>query len=127
MSLITINELLKGVEQLETNKLEEFIQKTLQIRAKRVAPSFSKEEASLMKKINNGLSREKRQRKAILWGKRENETLTQSEYDELMILIDEYEKINVERVINIGKLAQLKKVPALQLMEDLGIKPNHNG
>ena len=40
-----------------------------------------------------------------------------------MAIINEAEALNVQRVINIGKLAQLRQITPIQLMEDLGIKP----
>ncbi|NJN78586.1 MAG: hypothetical protein HC803_09910 [Saprospiraceae bacterium] len=49
--------------------------------------------------------------------------MTESEYQELMTIIDESEALNVNRVINIGKLAQLRGITPIQLMEDLEIKP----
>lgn len=126
MSLVTISDLVKGAEQLETSALEDYIQKILQIRAKRIAPHFDKQEAELLKKINIGLSSEKQQRKAELWKKRVAEILTEAEHQELMTIIDEAEALNVERVISIGKLAQLKEVTPIQLMKDLGINPKND-
>jgi len=120
MSVITIKDLIKGAEKLETSALEEYIQKILQIRAKRVASSFERQEAELLKNINIGLSEEKRLRKAVLWKKREAETLSQKEHQELMKIIDEAEALNVQRVVNIGKLAQLRGITPIQLMADLG-------
>lgn len=126
MKTITIGELIKGAEALETAVLEDYIQKILQIRAKRIAKNLDRQEAELLKNINIGLSEEKQLRKAVLWKKRETETLTKSEYEELMNIIDESEALNVTRVINIGKLAQLRAVTPIQLMEDLGIKPKRH-
>lgn len=123
METITIKDLIKGAEELETSVLEDYIQKILQIRAKRVANNFDRQEAELLKNINIGLSEEKQLRKAELWKKRAAETLTESEYQELMNIIDESEALNVNRVINIGKLAQLRGITPIQLMEDLEIKP----
>jgi hypothetical protein len=123
MATITIRELIRGAEELETTALEDYIQKILQIRAKRVANNLDSQEAELLKNINIGLSDKKRIRKAKLWKKREAETLSENEYQELMLIIDEAEALNVIRVINIGKLAQLRAITPIQLMEDLGIKP----
>lgn len=123
METITIKELIKGAESLETTILEDYIQKILQIRAKRIADNLDYQESELLKNINLGLSEDKRLRKAELWEKREAETLTTTEHQELMNIIDESEALNVNRVINIGKLAQLRGITPIQLMEDLEIKP----
>lgn len=117
MSAVTINELVKGAEQLDISSLEDYIQKILQIRAKRLAKNLEKQEAELLKQVNIGLSEERRLRKAELWKKREAENLTKTEYQELMTLIDESEALNVQRVIAIGKLAKLQNVKPTQIIE----------
>ena len=119
MSLVTISELVKGAEQLETSVLEDYIQKILQIRAKRISTNFEKQESALLKNINLGLTPEKQERKAMLWKKRIAETLLSEEHEELMAIINEAEVLNVQRVINIGQLAQLREITPIQLMEDL--------
>ena len=45
---LSTNDLLKGVEQLEKEALEDFVKKVLQIRAKRLADALSKEETTLL-------------------------------------------------------------------------------
>lgn len=123
MAVITIKELVKGAEALETSVLEEYIQKILQIRAQRVAPNLNSKETELLKKINIGLSKDKQDRKFILWKKREAEILTSEEYQELMSIIDEAEALNTNRVMYIGKLAQLRGITPIQLIDNLGLRP----
>lgn len=118
MSAVVINELLKGVEQLDISSLEDYIQKILQIRAKHLAKNLEQQEVELLKQVNIDLSETKRLRKAKLWEKREAENLSNDEYQELMTLIDESEALNVQRVIAIGKLAKLQKVGSVPLLEE---------
>ncbi len=125
MSLVTISELVKGAEQLETSVLEDYIQKILQIRAKRVATNLEDQEATLLKNVTVGLNPEKHQRKTELWKKRVAETLTETEHQELMTIINEAEALNVERIINIRRLARLREITPIQLIEDLDIKPKN--
>lgn len=44
-SQVVLNNLLKGVAQLETNDLEQFVSQILTLRARRIAPSLSKHES----------------------------------------------------------------------------------
>lgn len=125
MSAITISKLLKDVEQLETPILEEFLQKALTIRAKRLAPSLEKQEADLLKKINIGLSDVDIQRKAILLQKKDANTLTPEEHQELIEIVYESERLNVERIKNVALLATLRKTTPLELMQKLGLINNH--
>ena len=122
-SRVSVDELLNGVAQLETPELERFISGVLSLRAKRVAPSVSQEEAQLLEKINEGLSPAVQQRYDELTAKRRAEILTPEEYQELLALIDRNELADAERIQALTELAQLRRVPILSLMAELGIGP----
>lgn len=61
-SQVVLNNLLKGVAQLETNDLEQFVSQILTLRARRIAPSLSKHESEILEKINQGLPPDTQQR-----------------------------------------------------------------
>ncbi|MCI5132911.1 MAG: hypothetical protein D3904_15700, partial [Candidatus Electrothrix sp. EH2] len=65
---VVLNNLLKGVAQLETNDLEQFVSQVLTLRARRIAPSLSRQETEMLEKINQGLPPET-QRHFLLLGK----------------------------------------------------------
>ena len=119
---VSLAELLNGVKRLDTVALERFADEVLAIRAQRRAPSLSQEESELLMKINQGLPREVRTRFAELNEKRRAETLTEEEHAKLLQLVDQIEAHDVERVKNLGKLAQLRNVPVRTLMKQLGIQ-----
>ncbi|MFZ4659214.1 MAG: STAS/SEC14 domain-containing protein, partial [Caldilineaceae bacterium] len=77
---VSLPVLLKGVEQLSTPELENFVAEVLSIQAKRRAPSLSKEESILLQKINQGLPVATQQRFDDLNEKRRDETLTDEEH-----------------------------------------------
>lgn len=120
-SEVSLAELLNGVKLLDTVALESFADEVLAIRAQRRASNLSQEESELLLKINQGLPIEVRTRFAELNEKRRAETLTEEEHTELLGLIDQIEAHDVERVKNLGKLAQLRNVPVRTLMKQLGI------
>jgi uncharacterized protein (DUF1778 family) len=121
-SQVSINDLLNGVAQLNSTDLEQFVSQVLALRAKRVAPSVSKQEAEVLEKINEGLAQETQQRYNELVAKRQAEMLTEVEYQELLALIDGIEQADAERVQALTKLAQLRNMSVKALMETLNIR-----
>lgn len=121
-SQVSINDLLNGVAQLNSTDLEQFVSQVLALRAKRVAPSVSKQEAEVLEKINEGLAQETQQRYNELVAKRQAEMLTDAEYQELLALIDSIEQADAERVQALTKLAQLRNMSVKVLMETLKIR-----
>ena len=61
-SQVSLDELLRGVAQLDMSELEHFISQVLTLRATRLAPSLPPEEAGLLQKINQGLPPDVQQR-----------------------------------------------------------------
>jgi hypothetical protein len=120
---VEIEEILAGVSHLNTEELEKFVEQVLALRAKRISPSLSKEEAILLKMINRGLPPEKRKRFALLETKRSSGSLTEEEHQELIALSDQLEQLNVDRVQYLGQLASLRGVSVRALMKQLGIRP----
>lgn len=120
---IGIDDVLAGVSSLDAEELDQFVDKVLALRAKRIARSLSKEETAILKKINRGLPAGAMQRLTALELKRDKSALTEDEQQELMEIVDALEQLNVERVQYIGELAQIRGIAARELMEQLGIRP----
>ena len=125
MSTISINlsttDLLKGVEQLEQTELEDFVKQVLYIRAKRIADSLSNEETVLLEQINAGLTDEEKIKLHQFAEKSQEDILTTQQHQEYMKLIEKLEHTNNNRLTALGKLSQLRKIPLLTLMEQLGL------
>ncbi len=119
---ISLNDLLNSVGQLNTNDLEQFVSQVLTLRAKRIAPNVSMQEAEMLEKINRGLPFETQQRYNVLVAKRQTEMLTPEEYQELLTMIDCIEQADAERVQTLIKLAQLRNVSVTALMTALNIR-----
>ena len=116
------DELLRSVASLPAAELEQFVTRVLALRARLKAPTIPDQEANLLHKINIGLSAIQQQRFADLNLKRQEETLTDEEHQELLVLIEEMEAKNVERIQSLSLLAQLRQVSLTTLMQNLGIK-----
>jgi hypothetical protein len=118
---VSIAALMDDVAQLDDKKLSTFVQKVSVLRAKRNAPVLSNKESNLFKKINQGFPDDKWQRLGFLDKKMEQDHLTQEEHEELITLIEEYERFSVLRLKYLGQLAILKGMTLGELMDQLGI------
>ena len=117
------DELLRAVGQLNQADLEQFVSQVIALRAKRQAPSLPRVESELLLKINEGVPRDIQTRYNELIAKRQTETLTPDEYEELLKLTQEVEKLEVRRVEYLAELARLRGTSLTAVMENLGIRP----
>lgn len=109
------------MKQLSTPDLEQLVDRVLTIRARRRAPSLSRKETELLRKINQGLPVDTQQRFDELTAKRRAEMLNQEEHQELLQTLDQIEQHDVKRLEALAELSQLRNVSIRVLMKDLGI------
>lgn len=119
---MSVDELLKAVDNLSEPDLENLLNRTLFVRARRRGPIATPEESILLRAINQGIPGLLSDRYAILADKRDDEVLTAAEYQELLDIAEQIEAFGVKRLEALVKLAELRQVPLLQLMADLGIQ-----
>ncbi|MEM9542876.1 MAG: STAS/SEC14 domain-containing protein [Cyanobacteria bacterium P01_E01_bin.42] len=120
------SELLQAAEQLSSVELEQFVQEILAISAKRKAPNLSHNESDLLSKINQGIDGEIQQRYNLLIAKRQAETLTDEEYQDLLDLTHKVEEHQATRLKYLSQLAQFREISLSQLVVQLGIQPRNN-
>lgn len=121
-SEVSTEQLLHSVANLPANDLEAFVTKVLTLRAKLKAPSLPTTEAQLLTQINQGLSAQEQTRWTQLEQKRQAETLTTEEHQELLTLNDKMEQLNVIRMQALTKLAFIRQISITTLMQNLGIR-----
>ena len=121
------DDLFDAVAQLPTEELTVFVERVATLRAERIAPHVSHDEAALLQRIGRGLPDGLRRRYEELATKRDDERLTADEYAELLRLTDEVELLNAERAEAIVALARLRGVAPAALMQSLGIQPAGDG
>ncbi|MCP4344533.1 MAG: STAS/SEC14 domain-containing protein [Desulfobacterales bacterium] len=120
---IPFSNLLKAVEQLSLSDLEHLMNQVVALQARRKAPCLPKEEGELILKISQGLPSGIRKRFGELVARRQDETITSDEHQELLHLTDLIEKSDAERMKHISELSRIRGVPIEILMEELGINP----
>jgi hypothetical protein len=117
------DELLRAVGQLNQPDLEQFVFQVIALRAKRQAASLSRVESELLLKINAEVPSDIQTRYNELIAKRQADTLTPDEYQVLLQLTQQVEKLEVRRVEYLAELARLRRTSLTALMEKLGIRP----
>jgi hypothetical protein len=122
-SKVDLDQLILGLAQLETSEIEACIEQVSLLLAQRKAPSLSGEETRLLKQINRTLPSEIEERHSALQEKVHEESITPTEYAELMALIPIVEQADVERLEALLALSEIRQVSLPDLMEQLGIKP----
>jgi hypothetical protein len=116
-----LGRLLEAVGHLNIDELETLMSEVVYQRAKRNAPSLSKEETDLLLKLNQGVPPCLRKRFEELNEKRLAETLGPSEQSELVDLAEKVETINADRIGLMVKLARSKGVTLTKVVEDLDL------
>jgi hypothetical protein len=117
------DELLRAVGQLNQSELEQFVSQVIALRAKRQASSLPRAESELLLNINEGVPSDIQVRYNGLIAKRQSETLTPDEYEELLRLTQQVEHVEVRRVEYLAELARLRGTSMTALIENLGIRP----
>jgi hypothetical protein len=121
---VSIDVLVKAVEQLRETELRQFTAQVLALNAKRMAPSLMQEEEALLLRINGSLPVDIQQRFDELIGKRDAETLDNEEHLELLRLTQQVEAFDVARLEALTKLAALRGVTLTELMRQLDLNPS---
>lgn len=93
------------------------------LQAQCTAPFQSPDEADLLLIINEGLSREEWARYDEMKAKRDTETLTAAEHQELVDLSDTIERMQAHRMRALSELARLRHTALDNVMAQLGIQP----
>ncbi|MBC7777198.1 MAG: hypothetical protein H7246_17330 [Phycisphaerae bacterium] len=86
------------------------------------APKLSQRESDLLQKISLGLSPDFWERYRALMTTKESRLLTETERVTFIKMTDQIEAANAGRMKYLIELAQLRQIPLLQLMTQLGIK-----
>lgn len=124
---LSTEQIISAVNQLSLPELDQIFDKVLAVRAKRIAPSLSTVESSLLARINQGLPAELRARMQQLKAKRADGSITDAEYEELTQLADQAEVMHAERMTALGELARLRGLRLPEMMTELGLHFPENG
>ena len=119
-----IDDIIKGVSELETSDLEQFLQKIGLLVARRKSPSASERETILLKAINEATPAILQNRYKTLSQKLYEEEITPSEHNELLEIIKKLEAKKGKRLQNLIELAHLRNISLSDLMDNLNLSNN---
>ena len=119
---MSVDELLSAVENLNEPDLESLVNRALFLRARLRSSVLSSEETGLLREINQGIPQALNERYQVLLEKRDAETLSQVEYEDLLAVGEQIEAVGVKRIESLAKLSTIRQVPLLTLMDSLGIQ-----
>lgn len=120
-SQMPLEALLDSLNQLGADELYEVAFTAVRLRASRHANTIPEAEATLLQRINTTMPPDTQKRLALLIEKRQDETLTESELEELIALGDRIEEIQVERLSALIQLAAIRNVPLESLKQTLNL------
>lgn len=119
---VSTEQLLRAVERLPPQEFDAFVSRIVALRAQRTATALSQEETTLLLQINAGLSAAHQRRYDELVAKRQAETITPAELQELIQMTDVIEQQDAHRLAALIDLAHLRKTTVSALMNTLGIR-----
>ena len=119
---MSLTELLHAANELDELDLDVLVDQILLLRAQRKSSVLSEDETRLLLQINQGVPEEMHQQYRSLVVKRDAETLTDDEYETLSALSDRIEVLAAARAGALVQLANLRQIPLMQLMDNLGIQ-----
>ena len=119
----SFDELLKMVEQLSSSDLEQFIFRVFALHVQRKAPRLPNREFELLFKANQNIPDDAQIRYDELIAKRQAETLTTDEYQQLLQLTEQFEQFEAARIETMAELAQLRQTSLTNVMIELNIQP----
>jgi hypothetical protein len=118
----TIPSLLGGFSDMSLKELEYFIRELNALAIKKRLLDKGKQDKVLLRKINQAVLPEPLMERYIsLQEKMEVENLSDTEYQELLTLVDKEEKIRNKRFQYLLELSQLRNISLTELMNNLGL------
>jgi hypothetical protein len=118
---MSVDDLLRAVDDLSESDLEHLVNRVRSVRAQRKPSVLSSQETALLLKINHALPEDLHQEFVALRDRRDAETMTNAENERLSDVSDRIEILAAARAEALVELADLRQVPLVKLMADLGI------
>ena len=123
----TADELIVAAQQLDEVELERLYAGVSRMRIPKVGTMLSARETELFEHINRGFDAETTERYHALIRRRERGTLTEEERREHLALSDLAENIAADRLMAVAELAELRGIPAQEMLRQLGLPSRNAG
>lgn len=117
-----LDNIYNSISDFNLMELNSLMTKVAQLRKQKLPTVLSHLETDLLRKINEGFPDDVQKRYNYLLEKKENATLNDKEYKELLKITKYSENINVQRVENVIKIAKIKNKTYDEIIEELELK-----
>ena len=121
-----LDDILNGISELDTKDLEKFMQRIGHLIARRKVAHLPERESQLLIKINKAIPATLQKRYEYLLTRNREETITPTEHEELLKVIDKVEIKNAERLENLIELSRIRNISLDLLMRQLHLNPLEN-
>jgi hypothetical protein len=122
---IRFEDLVQSVSKLNTSEMSIFFEQLTQVIGghKNFVPQT--EEVILLKKIKAMIPLSVVKRFKELQTKQQNNTISEKEYAEIIVITDFIEEKSAERVTLLAELAKIRQVPLIELVKQIPLKDYH--
>lgn len=121
---VSTENLLSAVVRMPEDEFDKFVEKAKKLRNGSRKTKWTKDEIAIIGKLNKLVFSDEKQNRFIeLIKKRQNATISESEFEELLKLTEESEELDVKRIELLVKLAKSKNKSLDKIMEMLEIRP----
>ncbi len=118
---LSSEQLLQAVEQLTQPNLEQFLFQLVILHTHKKAASLLKNETKLFLKPHEDIIIDNNNYEKLI-DNREVETLTKEEYQALLYLGEQIDKLQAQRIEYMAELAKIHGISLTKLMEKLGLE-----
>jgi len=122
-SQLPFEQLIQTIEQLDSSELEQLIAQTIKVKTKRKILSLPNDQSLLLQQITQCIPDQLQDRYNFLISKRQDNTITDQEYQELINLGEHIEAIDVKRLENLTELAKLRQTSLNELIQEFQLQP----
>jgi hypothetical protein len=122
---VRFDDLIQSISQLNTAELTSFFEQLNNVLGGQKQPSPFGEEAVLLKQIKAIIPASVIRRYKELQTKQHNNTISEKEQEEMILITDFIEEKSAERVVLLGALATIRQVPITDLVKQLQLKDYH--
>jgi len=115
--------IIQSLSNLNLNELDLLMSRLIGLRRQKLPSVLTEMESTLLKKINKPIPAEIQKRYDLLIVKRDDHTLSDEEYSELLELTNYTEQHAVERLELLLELSKVRNVSLDDLLDELELKP----
>jgi len=120
---LPFEQLIQTLEQLDPSELEQLVTQAMRVQTERKILSLPIDQSLLLQKISQCIPLQLQERYDFLISKRQDNTLMDEEYQELLGLGDRIETIEAKRLENLAELAKLRHTSLTSLIQEFQLQP----